>query len=160
MEVLRCILPFTWKAVTTAILCGGIVGFERQIRGKTAGIRTSILICLGTAIFVQLGATFEGANADPTRVLGQVITGIGFLGAGVILSRGGLIKGVTSASVIWMLACIGAVIGFHHYSAALALTLVTIAVLTGVEILELSFRKLRRGVHASEKDHRWYKYRE
>jgi hypothetical protein len=64
-----------WIGIGIAALCGGIIGFERQIRGKPAGIRTSILICLGTSIFVHLGTTFGGANVDPTRVLGQVVTG-------------------------------------------------------------------------------------
>ena len=86
-----------WQHLGTAILCGGIIGIERQLRGKAAGIRTSILICLGTAIFVALGASLAPA-ADPTRVLAQVVSGIGFLGGGVILARKGLVTGVTSAA--------------------------------------------------------------
>ena len=77
--------PVFWLRLGTAILCGGIIGLERQLRGKAAGIRTSILICLGTELFVTLGASFGGDRVDPTRVLGQVVTGIGFLGGGVIL---------------------------------------------------------------------------
>ena len=139
-----------WIGIGIAALCGGIIGFERQIRGKPAGIRTSILICLGTSIFVHLGTTFGGANVDPTRVLGQVVTGVGFLGAGVIIAREGLVKGVTSAAVIWVLAGIGAMIGFRLFGPALALSVVTVGILTGVEILENSIRRLRRGVHASD----------
>ena len=141
-----------WIGIGIAALCGGIIGFERQIRGKPAGIRTSILICLGTSIFVHLGATFGGTNVDPTRVLGQVVTGVGFLGAGVILAREGLVKGVTSAAVIWVLASIGAMIGFRLFAPAVALSIATVGILTGVEVLENSVRRLRRGVHASEKD--------
>ncbi|HSB56166.1 MAG TPA: MgtC/SapB family protein [Gemmatimonadales bacterium] len=126
--------PEFWTRLMTAILCGGVIGLERQIRGKASGIRTSIMICLGTSIFVSLGATAE--RADPTRVLGQVVTGIGFLGAGVILTREGRILGVTTAALIWVTAAIGCVIGFGYVKTALVLTALTIAVLLGVEFFE------------------------
>jgi putative Mg2+ transporter-C (MgtC) family protein len=134
-----------WQHLGTAILCGGIIGIERQLRGKAAGIRTSILICLGTAIFVALGASIAPGTADPTRVLAQVVSGIGFLGGGVILARKGLITGVTSAAVIWVLAALGAMIGFGHLRATIVLTLATLGILLGVELLEAAFRKLRQG---------------
>lgn len=137
-----------WVRVGTAFFCGSIIGLERQIRGKPAGIRTSVLICLGTCIFVVLGTAFAGPDADPTRVLGQIVTGIGFLGGGVILTREGIVLGVTSAAVIWMLAAIGAAIGFGWTEAALALAAVTVGILIGIELLEASFAVLRRGVHA------------
>jgi putative Mg2+ transporter-C (MgtC) family protein len=137
-----------WLRVGTAALCGGLLGLERQVRGKPAGIRTSILICVGTQFFVLLGSSFDRAEADPTRVLGQVVTGIGFLGAGVILTREGLVLGVTSAAVIWMLAAVGALVGSGHAPAALAITAVVLLTLVGVEWLEGTYRTLRRGVHA------------
>jgi putative Mg2+ transporter-C (MgtC) family protein len=134
-----------WQHLGTAILCGGIIGIERQLRGKAAGIRTSILICLGTAIFVALGASVSPGTADPTRVLAQVVSGIGFLGGGVILARKGLVTGVTSAAVIWILAALGAMIGLGHLRATMVLTLATLGILIGVELLESAFRKLRQG---------------
>jgi putative Mg2+ transporter-C (MgtC) family protein len=134
-----------WLHVGTALLCGGLIGVERQLRGKAAGIRTSILICLGTALFVTLGASLPVESVDPTRVLAQVVSGIGFLGGGVILARKGLITGVTSAAVIWVLAALGAMIGLGHLGATIVLTLVTLAVLIGVELLEGAFRRLRQG---------------
>src|ERR671914_2978750 len=134
-----------WLRLGTAILCGGIVGLERQLRGKAAGMRTSIMICLGTELFVGLGASFAGDRVDPTRVLGQVVTGIGFVGGGVILAREGAIIGVTSAAVIWVLAALGSLIGLGHLLAAIVLTLVTVGLLTGVELLESTFRRLREG---------------
>jgi putative Mg2+ transporter-C (MgtC) family protein len=137
--------PEFWRHLGTAILCGGVIGIERQLRGKAAGIRTSILICLGTAIFVTLGASLAPEQADPTRVLAQVVSGIGFLGGGVILSRKGLITGVTSAAVIWVLAALGAMIGLGHLRATLVLTLTTLGILLGVELLEGAFRRLRQG---------------
>ncbi len=122
------ILSF-WQALATSIVCGGIVGFERQVSGKPTGVRTSVLICLGSQLFVQLGGSIHGGNLDPTRVVGQVVTGIGFLGAGVILSEGGHVLGVTSASAIWVTAAIGACVGLGHYAAALILAVVTVVVL-------------------------------
>jgi len=137
-----------WARVGMALLCGGIVGLERQLRGKPAGIRTSSLICLGTAMFVYLGTGLQGASGDPSRVLGQVVTGIGFLGAGVIMTRGGMLTGVTSAAVIWLLAAVGSAIGLGRFGAALAMALVSVAVLLGIEQLEHASSALRRGVHS------------
>ena len=134
-----------WVEIAVAIGCGGLIGLERQMRGKPIGIRTSILICLATEIFVKLGASFDSITTDPSRVLGQVVTGIGFLGAGVILARGGTVVGVTSAAVVWMLAAIGASIGLSRPGQAMALSLVTVAILLGVRFLELTFRRLAGG---------------
>ncbi len=146
--------PDFWIRVGLAVACASAVGVERQLRGKPAGIRTSIFVCLGTAIFVALGHDIAGDNTDPTRVLGQVITGIGFLGAGVILTRGGLVHGVTTAAVIWMLAAIGASIGLQRYAAAVALTGVSLFVLVGVRLLERGIRALNRGREADDPDSR------
>lgn len=140
-----------WLKILTTLLCGGVIGLERQLRGKPAGIRTSILICMGTFTYVSIGADIAGA-VDPTRVLAQVVTGVGFIGAGVIMSKPGpqesVVVGVTSAAIIWMLAAIGATIGLGRLDTAVALTFVTVGVLLGVEFLEATFLKLRRGVHA------------
>jgi len=135
-----------WIKIAVSILCGGIVGLERQLRGKPAGIRTSILICLGTEVFVSHGTSL--ASGDQYRVLAQVVTGIGFLGAGLMISQEGTVRGVTSAAVIWVLAAIGATIGLGHYREAVVLVLVAVGVLSGVEYLENSIRSLRSGVHA------------
>jgi putative Mg2+ transporter-C (MgtC) family protein len=141
--------PALWTRVLIAVICGSIVGIERQLRGKPAGIRTSVLVCLGTMTFIRLGVMVaDGTNTDRARVLSQVVTGVGFLGAGVILTRQGLIKGVTSAAAIWTLAAVGAAIGFDHFGFALATSLASVAVLIGVEMLENGFKALRRGVHA------------
>lgn len=127
---------FFWKQVGTAFACGGAIGLERQLRGKVAGMRTSILIVLGTFFFTGLSASMMPPGLDPTRVLGQVVTGIGFLGAGVILARGDRIVGVTTAAVIWVLASLGALIGFGMVKVALVGTLLTLLVLVGVEGVE------------------------
>lgn len=125
-----------WSRVLTAVIVGSAIGLERQRRGKVAGIRTSILICLGTNLFVSLGAIAQEHSVDPMRVLGQVVSGIGFLGAGVILSRGGRVLGVTTAAVIWLLAAVGAMIGFGYLQAALVIAGVTLVILNGIERLD------------------------
>lgn len=140
-----------WATVGFSVLCGAIVGCERQLRGKPAGIRTSILICLSTAVFIHLGHTGSGGTGDPNRVLGQLVTGVGFLGAGVMFARQGVVSGVTTASVIWILAAIGASIGLGHRLGALALSLVTVTILVGIALLESSVRALTRGAHGTER---------
>jgi putative Mg2+ transporter-C (MgtC) family protein len=142
--------PF-WITVGVALLCGAIVGLERQLRGKPAGVRTSILICLSTSVFIHLGAAVPGGDADPTRVLAQVVTGVGFLGAGVILTREGAVTGVTTAAVIWVLAAIGAAIGLGHYTGAIALSVVTVVILAGIEFLESSVRSMARGIYERDR---------
>lgn len=142
-----------WLAQATALVCGGLVGLERQLRGKPAGMRTSMLICAGTCLFVRIGTSLGagvGSNTDAARVVGQVVTGVGFLGAGVILTRDGLIKGMTSAAVVWILAAIGSSIGVGRGGEALAATAVTLGVLVGVNRLERGYRSLRTGVHADD----------
>ena len=129
----------------TSIICGGIVGLERQLRGKAIGIRTGILICLATQVFVRLGVTLDSSGTDPTRVIGQVVTGVGFLGAGVILARGGSVTGVTSAAVVWMLAAIGSTIGVGRSAEGLMLSVLVVAILIGVRLLESAFNRLRGG---------------
>jgi len=141
--------PF-WIRLGVAVGCGGLIGLERQLRGKPAGMRTSILVCLGTLLYVRLGASLDGPRTDPGRVLGQVVTGIGFLGAGVILTRGGDVIGITSAAVMWVLAAIGAAIGLDHPGAAIAMTLVAVLLVVGLNLLERWFASLRRGVHSDD----------
>lgn len=141
-----------WMTIGVSVLCGAIVGFERQLRGKPAGVRTSILVCLGTAVFIYLGSGVSSAGADPTRVLGQLVTGIGFLGAGVMFSRQGVVTGVTTAAVIWMLAAVGVAIGFGQFMGSIVLSVVVVAVLVGVEFLESSVKRLTQGVHRRDED--------
>lgn len=150
MELGELLDAALWSRVGAALLCGGIVGFERQLRGRPAGVRTSSLICLGTAMFVYLGMSLREEGGDATRVLGQVVTGVGFLGGGVIMTRDGLVTGVTSAAVVWVLAAVGAAIGAGKFGIGFAVSVVTVTVLVGVEKLEHAFAQLRRGVHAQK----------
>ncbi len=141
--------PFSWASVGTCILCGTLVGFERQLRGKPVGILTASLIVLGTYIFMAITMAFFMDNANPTRIIGQIVTGIGFLGAGVMLSKDGVILGVTSAATIWVLAAIGIIIPVAGNLPAIKMALVVLGVLVVVNRLESASTALTRGVHAS-----------
>ncbi|WP_414728241.1 MgtC/SapB family protein [Zhongshania aliphaticivorans] len=154
------IAPLKWPGVLTTIVAGAIIGLERQIRGKPIGIRTAALICLGTYVFITMSVSVGNGVTDPSRVIGQVITGIGFLGAGVILSRDGMVLGVTSAAAIWVLAAIGVMIGLDKYGPALLIAFVVVGVLVGVDVLENSFHSLRKGVHRRLSDRRYQKKRD
>lgn len=140
------IAPLSFKGVLVAILCGLLIGFERQWSGKPAGIRTSIIITLSAYAFVSMGHYLQPEEGT-VRIIGQIVTGVGFLGAGVILSREGLVMGVTSATVIWMLTTIGCLIGLGSYGAAILLAVIALAVLVGITYLEKVTKKLKRGVH-------------
>ena len=143
-----------WVPIFVSLMCGTIVGLERQLRGKPLDVRTAVLICMGTHVFVRLAVAVSGDHADTMRVMGQMVTGIGFLGAGVILTRGSHVTGLTTAAVIWALASIGAAIGFAKYGAAIALSIVVLIVLTILEGVENRMASMRRGAHARVNEER------
>jgi len=153
-EDIISIAPFEWRAVLTSLACGGIIGLERQVRGKPVGIRTSALIVLGTYVFIAASMLVSNTATDPSRIIGQVITGIGFLGAGVMLARDGMVWGVTSAATIWSLAAIGVCIAIGYDLAAIKLSLVVVFVLVGVDTMEDYSQTLTRGVHKKYQD--WF----
>jgi putative Mg2+ transporter-C (MgtC) family protein len=113
-----------------ATFLGAVVGFQREYSGKEAGLRTNILICLGSALFTVL-SIYAFPGSDPSRIAAGIATGIGFIGAGVILHRlGGEVVGLTSAATIWAVAAIGMAAGAGMYYIAPAATiLVTITLL-------------------------------
>ncbi|MDF5648201.1 MgtC/SapB family protein, partial [Vibrio parahaemolyticus] len=120
---------------------------ERQTRGKPVGIRTAILIISGTYLFMSMAVSLSPNTLDQARVLGQIITGVGFLGAGVMMTLDGKIHGVTSAAVIWVLAGLGLMIGLGYLTQSVVITLLTLTVLLGVDKAENHIKALRRGVH-------------
>lgn len=135
------IYPLTILGILSAVICGGVIGIERQLFGKPAGVRTSAFICLGAYLFITMSLTALGSNSgDATRVLGQIVSGIGFLGAGVIISREGALQGVTSAALIWVLAAMGALIGFGYYISAYFLTIVILTILLGIGWIERTLK--------------------
>ena len=102
--------------VGLAAVAGLLVGAEREMSGKNAGLKTNALVALGSSVFVLLSLEFEGAEfVDTSRVLGQVVTGIGFIGAGTIIQQGSNIKGLTTAATIWCSAGVGGLAALAMY---------------------------------------------
>lgn len=113
---------------------GGVVGLERELSGKPAGLRTNLLICVGAALLTDLSLVVAqrphvGMNADPARIAAQIVSGIGFLGAGTIIQARGGIMGLTTAATLWVVAAIGMAAGAGAYAEAVATTVLVIVVL-------------------------------
>src|SRR6266536_1606547 len=119
-----------------AVLLGGAIGLERELGGKPAGLRTNILICIGSVLYTKLSMTMGGPTSDPTRVAAQIVTGVGFIGAGTILHARGAVVGLTSAATIWVVAAIGVALGAAFYWEAAGTTLLVLLVLRGLGRVE------------------------
>lgn len=132
-----------------AILIGGGIGLERELKGKPAGLRTNILICVGSALLMDLSMNLAAVHGgDPGRIAAQVVTGIGFLGAGTILHTRGQITGLTSAATIWVVAALGLTIGAGYFVEALGSTVTVMIVLVGLGWVER--RYLNEAQHAAQ----------
>ena len=112
-----------------ATLFGGVVGYERELSDKPAGLRTHILVCLGSALFTLASLFGFGQGSDPARVAAQVVTGVGFLGAGTILRTGATVRGLTTAASIWAVAAVGVAVGVGMYLLAVVSTFLVAGVL-------------------------------
>jgi putative Mg2+ transporter-C (MgtC) family protein len=135
---LGAIAPVFLVRCGAAALCGALIGLERELKDKPAGFRTNILICLGSAIYMAAGLLVAGGNDanDPARIAAQVVTGIGFLGAGCIIQQQDRVKGLTTAATIWVVAAIGIVAGAGYPILAFVasgMVLVTLVVLGEIE---------------------------
>ena len=119
-----------------AVVCGGAVGLERELRGKAAGLRTNILICVGATLFTQLSVDLAAQGGDPGRLAAQIVTGVGFIGAGTILHSRGAVTGLTSAATIWVVAAIGVALGAGAVLEGVGVTLLMIFVLRGLGWVE------------------------
>ncbi len=107
-------LEFTLRLLLALVL-GALIGFERQWRQKTAGLKTNTLVSLGSAAYILLSVLIVPNNADPTRIAGQIVSGIGFLGAGVIMRHGFTVMGLNTAATIWCSAAVGSLAGMGLY---------------------------------------------
>ncbi len=148
-----------WELVVRVLIAaalGGLIGFEREYRDQPAGFRTHILVAVGAALFTLVGAYgarpfFDAGSEtilrfDPTRVAAQIVTGIGFLGAGAILRQGLNVRGLTTAAALWVTAAIGTAAGFGYWQGAVAAAAVALGALYGLKALEHTlFRSIRRG---------------
>lgn len=130
--------PETKDVVTKliiSVLIGLIIGGEREYRNKSAGLRTIVLICLGSTLFTILSARIGDATGA-SRVAANIVTGIGFLGAGAIMREGLTVSGLTTASTIWVAAALGMAVGAGEYSMAFAAVIIAFLVLTAFSFLE------------------------
>jgi putative Mg2+ transporter-C (MgtC) family protein len=122
--------------VLMAVICGMLLGGERQRREKPAGLRTLALVCLGSAVFTMISFAFTTTTGDSGRVAAQIVTGIGFLGAGVILHGRRIVSGVTTAAIIWVAAAIGMVVGARYVLAGLGLSILVNRLLVLIFVYE------------------------
>ncbi|CAB3755313.1 MgtC/SapB family protein [Paraburkholderia humisilvae] len=138
-------LEFIARLVMAAAL-GSVIGFERERLSWAAGLRTHMLVCVGSALIMIVSA-FGFADVlggehivlDPSRVAAQVVSGIGFLGAGSILLRGEIVRGLTTAASLWSVAAIGLAVGGGLYTASIAATLIILLILAGIKPIERRF---------------------
>ena len=123
-------------AIVLAVALGSMIGWERERSGKAAGLRTNILICLGAAVFTILSKYMAGDGDSWTRVAAQVVSGVGFWGAGAIIQDRGGIQGLTTAATIWLVSSIGMACGAGYYVLAGLTTIIAMIVLVGVRAME------------------------
>lgn len=133
-EGVRYFLP----RIAIALVCGTIIGLERELKGKSAGMKTLMLVCLGSTLFSTLSVymALQDTHVDKTRIMAQIVSGMGFLGAGVILQNKGNIIGMTSAANIWLTGGIGCVIGIGQYELAIFVSIITVFFLFTVNKFE------------------------
>jgi putative Mg2+ transporter-C (MgtC) family protein len=136
------LLQYFWPRVVFSILCGGLIGLERELKNKPAGIKTNILMCLGSTLYtsasVLISTTLaeKGEFGDPARVAAQIVSGIGFLCGGTIIQARGTVLGLTTAATIWVVAAIGICIGIGHADIAVLCSIVVVLVLVGTSMFE------------------------
>ncbi len=119
-----------------ACICGGIIGYEREKADRPAGLRTHTLVCLGSTVFTLISYYGFAGGFDPSRLATGIVTGIGFIGAGVIFRQGIFVRGVTTAASIWVVASIGIAIGTKLYYLAFLTTILGFLILTLVKYFE------------------------
>jgi putative Mg2+ transporter-C (MgtC) family protein len=118
------------RLIVAAVL-GSAIGMEREIQGKSAGLRTNSLICVGACLFTELSIALTGpGTGDPSRVAAQIVTGVGFIGAGTIMRGRGAVTGLTTAATIWLVAAVGMAVGAGWTMEAAGATLLTLVVLS------------------------------
>jgi putative Mg2+ transporter-C (MgtC) family protein len=134
------LLPIAMKVLVSTI-CGAIVGYERELKNKSAGLRTIILICVGSCLFTVASFAAAQYTGDPTRILSTIVTGIGFLGGGVIVQHEDKLIGITTAAFIWVVSAIGILCGLGLVITPILLTLGLVTMSTVLAKYERKIRK-------------------
>lgn len=139
------IIWFFLPKIIISTICGAIIGYDREVRNKVAGIRTNVLIAVGCTILTATSFMLAKYcdNVDPTRIIGQIITGIGFLGAGVIMKVDDKIIGVTTAAFIWVVSAIGILVGCDAIVSPILITVGLIVVSRYFEKMEKRIKQKR-----------------
>ena len=117
--------------VSVAFVIGAIIGLEREFRSKPAGFRTMIFICVGSCLYTILSK--EDNSVSPDRIASNIVTGVGFIGAGVIFKEGVSVNGLTTAALIWITAALGMAIGYHNYPLAIVVSVMVVVALFVLE---------------------------
>jgi putative Mg2+ transporter-C (MgtC) family protein len=128
--------------VSVAFVIGAIIGLEREFRSKPAGFRTMILICVGSCLYTILSK--ESNSTSPDRIASNIVTGIGFIGAGVIFKEGISVNGLTTAALIWITAALGMAVGYHNYPIAIVVTSIVVAALFVLEPVQRFINNLHK----------------
>jgi putative Mg2+ transporter-C (MgtC) family protein len=149
--------PDDLVGIILAVVFGAAIGLEREVRGKAAGLRTNVLICLGAAVFTIISKRMGGEHNDSlTRIAAQIVTGVGFLGAGAIIQDRAGVHGLTTAATIWLVASIGMACGAGFHGLAVLSALIAVLVLMGLGQLEKPLsryvKKRKRESLPEEKD--------
>ncbi len=132
-------------SLSVALVLGAFIGLERELSDKAAGLRTNILICVGSCLFAIISRELASiAGTDVTRIAAQIVSGIGFLGAGAIMREGEHVTGLTTAATIWVVAAIGVAVGFGMYSIGAATAVVTLVVQAIFPHLDTMIDELRQ----------------
>ena len=136
-------MTFDWVLIFrlfVAGLLGGLIGLEREFRAKEAGVRTHFIVALGSALFMVISEfAFDGKQHDAARVAAQVVSGIGFIGAGVIIFQRNVVRGITTAAGLWVAAAIGLACGDGMYPVAIAATVLTVSCLEMMHFVNLHY---------------------
>ncbi len=136
-------MSFDWVMIfrlVAAGFLGGLIGLEREFRAKEAGVRTHFIVALGSALFMIISEfAFEGKQHDAARVAAQVVSGIGFIGAGVIIFQRNVVRGVTTAAGLWVAAAIGLACGDGMYPVAIAASVLTVSCLEMMHFVNLHY---------------------
>lgn len=133
-----------WAKLILSLILGAAVGIEREFNEKPAGLKTNVLICLGSAMFTILSFRVAGPGVDPARISAQILSGIGFLGAGAIMRDGDHVTGLTTAAVIWVVSAIGMGVGMGYYTLAALATIATLLVQVGLGQMDVVMDRLRQ----------------
>jgi putative Mg2+ transporter-C (MgtC) family protein len=128
--------------VSVAFIIGAIIGLEREFRSKPAGFRTMIIICVGSCLYTILSK--ESNATSPDRIASNIVTGIGFIGAGVIFKEGISVNGLTTAALIWVTAALGMAVGYHNYPLAIVVTSMVVIVLFVLEPVQKFINRFHR----------------